>query len=80
MSALNKILIILLFSGMGLGAYAGSSFGWGLPGVRNQQTMAQIKQNCPNYYQTRDGRCMATTFRSYFLMRSVRGGGFGSGK
>jgi hypothetical protein len=80
MSALSKLLVVLMFGGLGLTAYAGSVLGWGLSGLSNRSTMNQIKQNCPNYYRSPNGDCLRTTFRSYYLMRSVRGGGFGGGK
>ncbi|MEO1806186.1 MAG: hypothetical protein AAFU33_15320 [Bacteroidota bacterium] len=80
MSVINKFWIVLTFSSIGFGAFAGTNQGWGLSNVRNNKTMAQVKRNCPDYYQSRDGRCLNTTFRSYLLLRTVRGGGFGSGK
>lgn len=80
MGALTKILTILIFGGIGATAYAGSSIGWGVSGLQNQKTMSEIRENCPDYYKNRDGRCLSTTFRSYYLLRGTRGGGFGSGK
>ncbi|MEM7372511.1 MAG: hypothetical protein AAF587_28080 [Bacteroidota bacterium] len=80
MNGLSKILVILVFAGMGLTAYAGSTLGWGVSGLTDKKTMEQIKENCPEYYQNRNGDCLRTTFRSYYLIHGVRGGGFGGGK
>lgn len=80
MKKYRKIIAIALLSGMGLSAYAASTMGLGMRPLKNQQTMATIKKNCPDYYQNKDGACLGRTFRSYFLIRSISGGGFGSGK
>jgi hypothetical protein len=80
MNALGKLLVLLIFAGFGLTVYAGSMVGWGISGPMDKKTMSQIKQNCPDYYKNRNGDCLRTTFRSYYLMRGVRGGSFGSGK
>lgn len=80
MSGLSKVLVVLIFAGIGLTAYAGSTTGWGVSGLTDKKTMAQIKENCPEYYQNRNGDCLRSTFRSYFLINSTRGGGFGGGK
>ena len=80
MKGFAKILVILSFIGLGLTAYAGSQMGWGVHGLGDRETEEQIKKNCPNYYQNRNGECLSQTFRSYFLIRSVRGGSFGGGK
>ncbi|MCB0836643.1 MAG: hypothetical protein KDD63_03015 [Bacteroidetes bacterium] len=80
MNAFAKILTILVFIGFGLSLYAGSKAGWGVSGLRDQATIDQIKKNCPEYYQNKNGDCLRSTFRSYFLIYGSRGGGFGSGK
>lgn len=80
MGALSKLLVVMMFGGLGLTAYAGSVIGWGINGLANRRTMNQIQQRCPNYYRNPGGDCLRTTFRSYYLMRGVRGGGFGAGK
>ena len=80
MNGLTKLLAILMFAGIGATAYAGSTMGWGVSGLTNDKTMAQIKKNCPDYYQNRNGDCLRSTFRSYYLIRGSRGGSFGSGK
>ncbi|MCI4669405.1 MAG: hypothetical protein MRZ79_14815 [Bacteroidia bacterium] len=80
MKKYRKLIAVGLLCGMGLSAYAASTFGLGMQPLRNQQTMTTIQNNCPDYYQNKDGRCLGRTFRSYFLIRSISGGGFGSGK
>lgn len=80
MSSLTKILIILIFGGFGLATYAASSIGWGVSTLKDKQTMKEIRDNCPDYYKNRNGDCLSTTFRSYYLMSGTRGGSFGSGK
>ncbi len=80
MSLLSKFLVVLLFLGMGVTAYAGAVMGWGLSGINNRQTISKIKENCPQYYRSPNGDCLQRTYRSYFLVRGLRGGGFGSGK
>jgi len=57
-----------------------SSRGWGVGDLNNRKTRAEIEQNCPGYYQNPQGHCLGRTFRSYYLIRGIRGGGFGSGK
>ncbi len=79
MATFSRILVILIFTALGAGAYFASTTGLGMAGIRNQQTITQVRNNCPDYYQTRDGDCLGRTFRSYFLVRGLRGGGFGGG-
>jgi len=76
----RKIIAVVLLSGIGIGAYAFSTVGWGMKPLRNQQTMSTIRQNCPGYYENRSANCLGRTFRSYFLIRSISGGGIGGGK
>ena len=78
-NSFTKALIVLIFLGFGLVVYAGSVRGWGISGMDNPKTRAEIEQNCPNYYRTKDGDCLQRTFRSYYLVRAMRGGGFGGG-
>lgn len=80
MGGLSRLLVILMFGGLGAAAYAGSVIGWGINGLVSRSTMNQIQQRCPDYYRTPNGTCLRSTFRNYYLMRGVRGGGFGSGK
>jgi hypothetical protein len=80
MTGLTKLLVILIFGGLGATAYAGAALGWGVGGLKDPRTMQEISQNCPDYYQNRNGDCLQRTYRSYFLLRGVRGGSFGSGK
>ncbi|MEO0896362.1 MAG: hypothetical protein AAFY71_08200 [Bacteroidota bacterium] len=80
MKAARKYIAIGLMGLVGAGAYGASTTGVGMTPLEDQNTMSTIKKNCPDYYQNRDGRCLGRTFRSYFLYRSVSGGGFGSGK
>jgi hypothetical protein len=80
MGAFSRILVLLMFGGLGLTAYAGSVAGWGIGGLTNKKTMEEIRTNCPEYYQNRNGDCLRTTFRSYYLVYGMRGGGFGGGK
>lgn len=80
MQLFTRILIILAFGGLALGAYAGSVTGWGIGTLANRKTQEQITQNCPGYYQSPGGDCLGRTFRSYYLIRTIGGGGFGGGK
>ncbi len=80
MGALSKLLVVFLFGGMGVAAYTGSVMGWGLGGLRNQKTASVIEENCPDYRRQPNGDCLARTYRSYYLVRGIRGGGFGGGK
>lgn len=79
MKPLNKILIIGIMASIGLTMYAGSALGWGIGGLEDKKTKEEIQQNCPNYYTSRSGDCLGTTFRSYYLMRGLRGGSFSGG-
>ncbi|GAB4422475.1 MAG: hypothetical protein OHK0039_38560 [Bacteroidia bacterium] len=79
MRLLTRVLILVLFGGMGLAAFAGSVAGWGIGGLASPAVRTQIEQQCPGYYRNRDGNCLGNTFRSYFLVRSLQGGGFGNG-
>lgn len=80
MSTLTKLIIVLIFGAWGVGMFAAARTGLGVRGLDNPQTRTVIKQNCPNYYGSPNGDCLRRTFRSYFLVRSIRGGGFGGGK
>ena len=80
MNGFAKTMTLLIFLGFGISLYAGSKAGWGVSGLKDQKTMSEIEENCPDYYQNKDGDCLRSTFRSYFLIRGTRGGGFGSGK
>jgi len=76
----TKILIVLLFGGFCFSILLASVYGWGVSGMTSRKTQSEIQQNCPNYYQNPRGDCLGRTFRSFYLIRSVRGGGFGGGK
>ncbi|RMG75305.1 MAG: hypothetical protein D6722_01325 [Bacteroidetes bacterium] len=80
MSLFTRILIILAFGGLALGAYAASVTGFGVGNLVNRKTRDQITQNCPDYYRSPGGDCLGRTFRSYYLVRTMSGGGFGGGK
>lgn len=80
MNSLSKILVILVFAGLFTGVYAASVNGFGVGDLRDQETMAQVKKECPDYYQNRNGECLGRTFRSFYLVRGLRGGGPGFGK
>lgn len=80
MSAFTKILIVLIFAAWGLIMFAGARSGWGISGLDNPKTREVIEKNCPDYYRTKNGDCLRRTFRSYYLIHGIRGGGFGSGK
>ena len=80
MRSVTRILIVILFIAFVVGTFAASTSGLGVSGIQNQETMSQIKKNCPDYYQNRNGDCLRRTYRSYFLIRSTRGGGPGFGK
>lgn len=80
MKIFTKILLTLIFAAFGLVVYAASYTGWGVHGLNNPETRATIEQNCPDYYRNQDGDCLRKTFRSYYLVRGLRGGGFSGGK
>ena len=80
MNGLTKILSILILGGLLLVAYQGSVMGWGLGGLDSAETRKSVEQQCPDYYRNRNGDCLRRTFRSYYLLNRVRGGGFGGGK
>lgn len=75
-----KIIVYSIFIGLALLTYTLSASGFGVSGLNNPKTKARIQENCPNYYQSRNGECLRTTFRTYYLVRGFGGGGFGSGK
>lgn len=79
MASFSRILVVLLFVVLAAGAYIASARGIGMKGIHNQQTVDQIRTNCPDYYRTQNGDCLGRTFRGFFLVRGVRGGGFGGG-
>lgn len=81
MRTLWKIIIFAIFLGLLIVTYNASAQGWGMKlGLKDSDTMTEIEQNCPDYYINRDGECLRRTFRSYYLIRGVQGGGPGSGK
>lgn len=80
MTGLTKLLSIGIVVGFILVAYTGSVMGWGLGGLEDAKTKQAIEEQCPDYYKNRNGDCLRSTFRSYYLMSRVRGGGFGGGK
>ncbi|WNJ15951.1 hypothetical protein [Pontibacter sp. G13] len=80
MGNIQKLLIVGIFSSVVFTAYAGSTRGWGIRDIKDPTTVQEIRKQCPDYSRTRDGVCLGQTFRSYYLVRGVRGGGFGSGK
>ncbi|MDX2283166.1 MAG: hypothetical protein NW241_03355 [Bacteroidia bacterium] len=75
----GKLLTILLCGGISLAAYTASTRGWGASDLTDSQTMAELRRNCPEGYRDRNGECLRTTFRSYYLPRMVQDGGLGSG-
>lgn len=80
MNGLTKILSIGIVSGLLLVAYTGSVMGWGLSGIDSSKTRQTVEEQCPGYYKNRNGDCLRSSYRSYYLMSRVRGGGFGGGK
>jgi hypothetical protein len=80
MSGLTKILSIGIVAGLLLVAYTGSVMGWGLSGLDSEKTRQAVASQCPEYYKNHNGDCLRSSFRSYYLMSRVRGGGFGGGK
>ncbi|RMG27359.1 MAG: hypothetical protein D6730_07330 [Bacteroidetes bacterium] len=69
-----------MFAAWGVLIFAAARSGWGVSGLDNPKTRAAIEQNCPDYYRTKSGDCLRRTFRSYYLVHGIRGGGFGGGK
>ena len=80
MKTYARWLWVVLTLGIFFATIVASSRGWGIGELENRQTRAEIEKNCPGYYQNPQGDCLGRTFRSYYLLRGVRGGGFGSGK
>jgi len=80
MRSFSRIIMFLLFGGFCVSILAASVSGWGIRGLDSRKTRAEIEQNCPGYYQNPRGECLGRTFRSYYLIRGIRGGGFGGGK
>ncbi|MEM6802507.1 MAG: hypothetical protein AAF696_13950 [Bacteroidota bacterium] len=81
MRSISKIIIFFVFIGILAFTYKASAQGWGMKlGMQDSNTMSEIEKNCPDYYVNRDGECLRRTFRSYYLIRGVQGGGPGSGK
>ena len=80
MKKYNRILVILICMAFGLSVYAASVTGFGIRNVQNESTKREISQNCPDYYTNKNGDCLGRTFRGYYMVRGLRGGGFGSGK
>lgn len=80
MSGLTKILSIGIVAGLLLVAYTGSVMGWGLSGLDSESTRKVVEEQCPDYYKNRNGDCLRSSFRAYYLISRVRGGGFGGGK
>lgn len=70
MKSITKILIVGCFLAFGAAVYAGSSIGWGVSALKDHKTMSQIEQDCPNYYTSRDGQCLRTSFRSIYFLRT----------
>jgi len=77
---LSKGAIIGIFSLFFVGAYAMTNSGMGVGNIRNPQTVADIKKNCPDYYVERNGQCLRKTFRSIYVLHYYSGGGYGGGK
>lgn len=76
-----RLIIAVIFLGLLVYTYRASAQGWGMKlGMQDSNTMSEIEKNCPDYYVNRDGECLRRTFRSYYLIRGVQGGGPGSGK
>ncbi len=74
----------LLFGGflvLGLFSFSLSIAGSGVTALKDPNIARDIKKNCPDYYQNRNGDCLKKTFRSYYFLHRTRGSGSrGSGK
>ena len=60
------------------GTYFASSMGLGSNSLHNSKIMKAPKE-CPDNLKDANGNCPPKTYRSYFLVRTHRGGGFGGG-
>ncbi|MEM6766591.1 MAG: hypothetical protein AAF824_24420 [Bacteroidota bacterium] len=78
MKAYFRTVVIMIFLGGGILMYVASAQGWGVKGLDDPTTRQEIQQNCPDDYRNSQGDCLKRTFRSYYLARGIRGGGFGS--
>ena len=76
----SKILLAI-FLVLGLLSFSISKAGAGVTALKDPKIAKDIKKNCPNYYQNRNGDCLKKTFRSYYFLYLTRGSGsHGSGK
>lgn len=74
-----RTVVIMIFLGGGILMYVASAQGWGIKGLDDPVTRKEIQENCPDAYKNSQGDCLRRTFRSYYLVRGIRGGGFGGG-
>lgn len=70
MKSLTKALIVGCFVAIAGLTYASSVGGWGVSAFKSHKTMDQIKKDCPNYYTSKDGQCLRTSFRSIYFLRT----------
>ena len=80
MKQYNRWLWVLITLAVFGSTLVASSQGWGIGTFESRKTRAEIEENCPGYYRNPQGDCLGRTFRSYYLVRGMRGGGFGGGK
>ncbi len=79
MSQLGKIITFGLLFMFGITLFGFSRSGVGASTFKDHKTMAELKKNCPNYYQNVNGECLRTTFRSIYFIRGFSGGGSSGG-
>lgn len=78
MTLVTKLIGWGLMGVLTVGTFWASGRGVGSGKIHNSSVMTAPKE-CPDHLKDPSGNCPGKTYRSYFLVRTHRGGGFGGG-
>lgn len=75
MNIFAKILTVLGLCVFGATVWTASQNGWGLPGLRDPQTLKEENRDCPAYQKDKYGNCPPRNHRRRMGARSLFDGG-----
>ena len=78
MTIVHKLIGWGVMGALTMGTFFISGRGIGSGSIHDASVMKATKE-CPDHLKDPSGKCPPKVYRSYFLVRTHRGGGFGGG-
>lgn len=75
MNNFAKIIVVLGLCTIGATTWVASRQGWGLPGLRDPQTLKSVDRDCPAYQKDQYGNCPPRNHRRRIGARNSFDGG-----